>query len=118
MRSTSVLFDQTVPAGQTKYFEKSLPFAGRVTKMIVTLYPGQQKSLQVKPYMMEAPDVFKGLTAYAGNRSYFSGDENTYEISLNIPFRAQDKLAVDATNIGGFDYDLYVLFEVEYGGGA
>jgi hypothetical protein len=116
MRSSSVLFDQAVPAGQTKYFEKVLPYNGRVTKMTITLYPGQQKALQVKPYMLKAPDVFAGLTAYAGSRGYFSGDENTYTIQMNIPFVAQDKLAVDATNIGTNDYDLYVLFEIEYGG--
>lgn len=117
MRSDSVLFDQTVPAGQSASFEKQLSFAGRVKKMTMTFYPGQQKSLQVKPFMLRAPDYFVSLAKFAGAHQYFSGDENTYIIEMSMAFGKQDKVCVDVVNTSTNDYDLYVLFEVEYGEG-
>lgn len=114
MRSDSILFDQSIPAGQRASFEKSMFFAGRVKKMTMTFYPGQQKSLQVKPFMLRAPDLFVSLAKFSGSRGFFSGDENTYIIEMSMAFGSQDKLCVDVVNTSANDYDLYVLFEVEY----
>jgi hypothetical protein len=114
MRSDSILFDQSIPAGQTVSLERLLPFNGRVTKMTITNYPGQQKSLQVTPYMLRAPDLYVSLATFAGNRKFFSGDETTYNIAMSMPFYSQDKLCVDVTNTSANAYDLYVLYEIEF----
>lgn len=117
MRSDTILFDETIAAGTTgMIIKKKLPYPGYLREMTIEFYPGQQKTLQVNPYMEKAPDIMVKLAKYAGDRQYFSGDDSKYEVAMNMRFGSQDNICVEVSNTSAFAYDLYVLFELEYGG--
>lgn len=115
VRSETILFDDHVPAGTVRMvLERSLKYRGKIREMTIVFYPGQQKTLEVNPYMLRAPDLYVPLTKYVGDRKYFSGDDSKFEIQMVMPFFVDDKLVVEVNNTSAFDYDLYVLFEIDY----
>lgn len=116
LASETVLFDQTIPGGTDGLtLEHRLKFPGVIRRMTIEFYPGQEKGLRVLPYLMRAPDIYVPLSKFAGDRAYFSGDDSRYEIVMRQPFGIDDRICVDVWNPTTYDYNLYVLFEVDYG---
>jgi hypothetical protein len=117
--SDAILFDESIPAGTSKLIlRKKMVYSGFVKEMTIVFYPGQQKTLQVLPYMEKAPDIAVPFTKFAGDRDYYSGDNSKFEVTMNMRFGTQDQLCVEVSNTSAFDYDLYVLFELVYGEGS
>lgn len=114
-RSDAILFDESIPAGTSKLvLKRKLSMPGFVKEMTIVFYPGQEKTLQVLPYMEKAPDIAVPFTKYAGDRAYYSGDDSKFEVTMNMRFGSQDQLCVEVSNTSAFDYDLYVLYELTY----
>lgn len=113
----TILFDQSIPGGTNNLIlEMPVHRPGTITKMTIRFYPGQQKTLQVRPFVQRPPDGVEELAQYTGTRKYFSGDNDIFEIKMDFPIDAEYKISLDISNVSSpaQTYDVYVIFEIDY----
>lgn len=119
MRSDSILFDAKIPSDSKAELRKKIPFNGYIRKMTIVFYPGQEKALQVNPYVLTWGDLAIPLTKFTGDKSFFSGDDDQFNIGMSQRIKTDDYIVIEVENVSSsYDYDLYVMFEIEYEGGV
>lgn len=117
-RKEVISFRKRITAGQTVGFSERVKAAGTVEGVKVKFYVGQEKSLQVYPYIEHKGRKYESLITYPeGTDNYLSGDDedNTYDVV--VPVDNDDYVKVNVTNTSAYDYDLSCDISIDYYGG-
>lgn len=119
-RKEVISFRKTIPAGtQNMILQEMIKADGTVEKVAVRFYQGQQKALQVIPYIDHKGDQREDLITYPKNTDhYLSGDDDylIYDVVSTVEYL--DYASVMVTNTDPtYDYTLAVDITVDYYGG-
>lgn len=111
----TVQFTGTIPAGSNKTFNYVIKSDATVERIFGKFYPGQQNSLQVRPYMELNGQRQEELVTYAsGANHYMSGDDRPFDMQIDFEAQNGDQIKVYANNISAYPYTLEISFVVDY----
>ncbi len=111
-------FKAKIPSGTSTRLYERIKSNGTIEKVYVRFYPGQEGTLQVRPYINHIGQKIEDLVTYPnGVDHYLSGDDDFLEFPVSIPVANDDEVAVYVQNTGDYDYTLDVKIVVDYRGG-
>lgn len=113
---TPVLIFESIPAGTVRQLiEREIKRPAKMDKVLIRFFPGQQNTLTVRPYIRKTSGAVQELSMYTGETS-FAGDDNDVPFAVDVAIDQYDKVCIEVSNSSTYDYDAYVLFEIEYKG--
>jgi hypothetical protein len=110
-----ILIFESVPAGTSKLIiKRQIRRPADLKKILMRFLPGQQNTLTVRPFIRKGGSgAVQELSAYLGN-VYFAGDDNDIPFDLSFTLEQYDEFCIEVSNSSAYDYDVYVLAEIEY----
>lgn len=119
-----IYFSTSVPAngGKVRLTER-IKGSGTIEEVRVRFFPGQQKALQVRPFVKhkggEYGKIEELITYPSGGDQFLSGDDDNLIFDAIVPVVNDDEIVVEATNTDPDDaYTLHVVIMIDYYGGA
>lgn len=116
MKQEVVAFRANVNPSTSQVFTERIKDGGRVTEVRVRFYPGQERDLQVRPYLQLLNRQTEDLLTYpAGTDGFLSGDNDylTFPVSLEVVM--DDMIAVWVNNVNAtYTYTVVVDVVVQY----
>lgn len=118
-RIEPISFVAVIPPLQTRKFAERVKADGTVEKLKVRFFAGQEKSLQVRPYILHKGRKIEDLVTYPeGTNEYLCGDDDYLEFDLSIPVENDDEIVIAVSNMDIDDpYTLNVSVMIDYYGG-
>lgn len=113
-----ISFRKTVAGGTSMVLKERIKDPGTVEGLRVRFYPGQEKALQVFPFVEHKGQRIESLITYAEETDRFlSGDDDYMEYAVVVPVDYDDYIKIDVKNASPYDYDVAVDVFVDYFGG-
>jgi hypothetical protein len=115
-----ISFREVIPAGTVVAleFNERVKGDGTVETLKVRFYRGQQKSLEVYPFIRHKGNKDESLITFAGNTRHLSGDDDYFIYNVVTPVENDDQIMVQVKNIDPTNpYTMVVDVEIDYYGG-
>lgn len=117
-----MVFRKTIPANTTIpiVFKERIKGDGTVESLDVRFYIGQQKMLQVNPYIEHKNEMIESLVQFQDDCDQFlAGDDDRFSFNPIIPVENNEQVCVSVINNDPVnDYTLMVTVGVDYYGGT
>lgn len=115
-----VSFRKVIAPSTEQTFVERIKSPGTIEQARVRFYPGQQKALQVQPYVIHKGQLREDLLTYSeGTDKYLSGDDDTFEFPCVVTVDYDDELHVYAKNTDAtYSYTLVIDVVVDYYAGG
>lgn len=115
----TISFVKTIVAGATDVLQERVKGAGTVEKIRGKFYTGQEHSLKVRPFIEHKGAKIEDMITYAStSRGYLSGDDESFEITINMPVQNDDFIKIHVENTSIYDYTLNIKIEIDYFAGT
>ena len=116
MKTEVISFRKEVQPGESQTIQERLKADGRVTQVNMRFYPGQERQLHVKPYILHKANRQEDIVTYAtGTEMFFSGDNDTFQIPVSADFEYDDEFDVFVQNADStYQYTVVVDVIVTY----
>lgn len=114
MPKTPISFTKSVAAGATETGTKTLQQDGRVTRIFVPTYPGQELALQYRITIETVEGVSQPLTDPTGD-DYLAGNGEVFDLEIDREVRKGDTVQIQVENTDGtYDYTANAWVGVDY----
>lgn len=101
-------------AGVKKVKER-LKDSGSVQEVRIRFYPGCERSLQVRPYILHKAGRAEDFFTYpVKTEGYITGDDDYLIFPVTLDFDYDDELVIEFDNVGNYIYTLSVDVVVSY----
>lgn len=88
---------------------------GTVQEIRIRFYPGVERTLKVRPYILHKAGRAEDLFTYpSGTDPYITGDDDYLEFSVLVDFEYDDEIVVEYENTGNYPYTLSCDIVVNY----
>jgi hypothetical protein len=115
-----ITFREVIPANtlQTLEFKERIKANGTIETVKVRFYKGQQKALEVYPFVRHKGNKDESLITYSGSTSHLSGDDDYFIYDVVVPVENDDQMMIHVKNIDPtYAYTMVVDVAVDYYGG-
>jgi hypothetical protein len=99
MKKEVMSFRQDVPAGETVIIKERIKDNGTIEQVRVRFYAGQEKELQVRPYVEHHARNSEDVISYAeGTQPFLSGEDDEFIFPCAVDVQYDDSFVVWAKN--------------------
>lgn len=118
MKKEVMAFRKVISGGRNLTLSERLKANGTVEEIRVRFYPGQQRSLQISPYVMHKSERREDLFTYPFNtETYLTGDNDYLVFPVTLDFEYDDEFHINVFNADYVNaYTLSVDVVVSYHG--
>lgn len=103
-----------LPLSDTRIKER-LKDNGSVKEVRIRFYPGVERTLKVRPYVLHKAGRAEDFFTYpSGTEPYITGNDDQLIFPVLIDFEYDDEIVVDFENVGDYPYTLSVDIIVSY----
>jgi hypothetical protein len=120
MKAEVMSFRQDIPPQTMMTLSERIKDVGAVTEVRVRFYPGQERGLQVRPFVKLFNSMSEDLFTWAGGSTekFLSGDDDYLVFPVTADVVADDEIAVWVNNTDTtYTYTLVVDVVINYFGG-
>jgi hypothetical protein len=114
-----ISFRKVIKPLKTDVLQERMKDDGTVEEVRVRFYPGQEKSLQVSPFIEHKGNIAEQLLSYPRTSDPFlSGEDDYFIYPVVIPVAYDDFVKIKVKNIDStYEYTLVVDVVIDYYGG-
>lgn len=119
MKAEVMSFRREITPGQSLVLTERIKDRGEVSEVRIRFYPGQERSLQVRPFLQLFNLQTEDLFTWAGNssESWLSGDDDYFVFPVSASVVPDDNVAVWVNNTDAtYTYTLVCDVVVNYYG--
>jgi hypothetical protein len=112
-------FRQDIQPLTSETLSERIKANGRIAEIRLRFYPGVERDLRVRPYVLHKGDKQEDVFTYVGTTEpYLSGDDDYLEFTISVEVEYDDKMIVFVSNESGvYPYtlvcDVIIIYEVE-----
>ena len=117
MAKTEVIaFRKVIPKGSEVRLHERIKSDGYIERFMIRFYAGQERELQVQPYVLHKGARTEHFITYQGDSEpYLSGEDDRYEYPLSINVEYDDEVYVYCKNTSDtYDYTLNCEILIQY----
>lgn len=121
MKAEVMSFRQDIQPLQTLTLTERIKDTGEVSEIRIRFYPGQERSLQVRPFVQLFNSMSEDLFTWAGGSTekFLSGDDDYLVFPVTANVVADDLIAVWVSNTdANYVYTLVCDVVISYYGGG
>lgn len=121
MKTEVMSFRQDIAPSTSMILTERIKDKGSVVEIRVRFYPGQERSLQVRPYLQMFNSMTEDLFTWAGGSTdrFLSGDDDYLVFPVSAEVVTDDNIAVWVNNIDAtYTYTLVCDVVVQYYAGV
>jgi hypothetical protein len=115
-----ITFREIIPPNtlQDLQFSERIKADGTIETIKVRFYKGQQKSLQVYPFVRHKGNKDESLITYSGSTNHLSGDDDYFIYDVVVPVENDDQMIIFVKNVDPtYSYTMVVDVAIDYYGG-
>lgn len=119
LKKEVISFRKVIEPNKTDVIAERVKSDGTIEEIKVRFYPGQEKALQVVPFVEHKGQQIEQLISFPNTTDhYLSGDNDYFIYDISVPVEYDDFLKVEAKNTSvDFSYTLVVDIVIDYLGG-
>jgi hypothetical protein len=92
-------FRKDIQPGASETITERIKENGRVVNIRLRFYPGVERELRVRPYVLHKGQKQEDVFTYAGDtEAYITGDDDYLEFAVSIDVEYDDEMKVFASN--------------------
>lgn len=116
MKTEVLSFRKDIAPNTSLTLKERVKADGSVSKIFVRFYPGVEKSLQVRPYILHKGNRAEDVITYVeGTDNYLSGDSDSFEYPVTVDVKYDDEIVVYVNNTDlANTYSLVVDVKVDF----
>jgi hypothetical protein len=116
MKTEVIAFRQNINPSTSQTIIERVKANGRVAEIRVRFYPGQERELQIRPFVSLLNRLTEDVLTYpAGTEGYLSGDDDYLIFPVSVELRTDDNICVWANNVNAtYVYTCVVDVVVQY----
>jgi hypothetical protein len=116
MKTEVIAFRQNIAPSSSQTIQERVKANGRVAEIRVRFYPGQERDLQVRPFVTLLNRLQEDVLTYpGGTEPYLSGDDDYLIFPVSVDLQTDDFISVWVNNVSvNYTYTLVVDVVVQY----
>lgn len=119
MKKEVLSFRKIINANTTDVLHERIKADGTIEEIRIRFYTGQQKSLQLNPFVEHKGNKIEQIISYPSTTDNFiSGDDDYFIFPISVPVEYDDYFKIHAKNIDPtYNYTVTVDVVIDYLGG-